>query len=117
MSFYHGSIIVKGGAVLAVGFNSPLRSGFSQHYATHNAANTHSELAAIRSCRRKTDLAGAVIYNIRRGADGCVRGSFPCSGCQRLLLDYGIKKCYYTTDFGTLESVKTSVFAENGFVC
>lgn len=106
LSFYHGTVLVRGGSVLSIGFNSPHRCGFSDHYAPHSASNIHSELSAIRACRKKIDLTGAVAYNLRRNLTGSVRLAKPCPGCMRLLVDYGIKKCYYTTDTGDLACIK-----------
>jgi deoxycytidylate deaminase len=92
----HGSVLVRGGKILSIGLNDPGRSAFSDSYATHACFTRHAELNAIRSVRKKIDLTGAVCYNIRVDKWGKVRLSAPCKGCQQLLIDYGIKKCYFS---------------------
>lgn len=94
----HGTVIVRGGAVVSLGLNDPGRNCFSDYYATHSAFTIHSELAAIKKVRRKIDLSGCVAYNLRLDKHGEVRMAKPCLGCQKLLADYGIKKCYYSVD-------------------
>lgn len=104
----HGTVLVRGGSVVSWGINNPGRSSFSDYYATHNCFTIHSELAAIRKVRSKIDLTGCVAYNLRLDKHGRIRMSHPCPGCQRLLLDYGIKRCYFTTDSGSVEVMKPS---------
>lgn len=99
----HGTIIVRGGSVLSKGLNDPGRNMFSDFYKTHENYTIHSELAAIKKIRSKIDLSGCVAYNLRLDKHGRVRIAKPCSGCQRLLADYGLKKCFYTTDGASVE--------------
>lgn len=99
----HGTVLVRGGAVVSLGLNDPGRNCFSDYYATHNSFTIHSELAAIRKVRRKIDLSGCVAYNLRLDKHGEIKMAKPCAGCQKLLADYGIKKCYYSVDGGAVE--------------
>ena len=114
LSFFHGSVLVRNGKPIATGINSPARSFLSERYKSRKDGNTHSEVSAVANARSRLDLTGADIYNIRLGHDGKVRCSMPCLGCCRLMLDYGIRRCYYTTNEGHLAVFKVAdVF--NGF--
>lgn len=108
LAFLHGTVLVRGGKVLSIGYNSPFRCGFSDKYATHKDFNIHSELAAVRAVRKKIDLTGAAAYNLRLDRSGNPKISAPCRGCATMFLDYGIRKCYYSTDTGLVDVLKIS---------
>lgn len=102
----HGTILVRGGNPISLALNSPRRTEFSDHYATHASYTIHSELNAVRRARKKIDLTGCVAYNLRLDKNGLVRLSAPCPGCTKLFMDYGIKKCFYSTNSGEIECLK-----------
>lgn len=106
LSALHGSVIIKGGNVISCALNHPGKCGFSEHYAYHGGMTIHSELNAIKKVRRKIDLTGAVCYNLRIDKHGEVRMSKPCPSCEKLLANYGFKRCVFTDDFGNLEAMK-----------
>ncbi len=104
----HGSVLVKGGSVISWALNEPTRCGMSNYYATHDGFVQHSELLAIKKVRKKIDLRNCVMYNLRIDKNGGIKMSKPCAGCQHLLCDYGIQKCYYSTEEQTIEVIKFS---------
>lgn len=104
----HGTVIVRGGAVLSWAINHPGKCGFSEAYSYHAGFTTHSELNAIKKVRRKIDLTGAVCYNLRIDKHGRTRISKPCPSCERLLMNYGFKKVFYTEENGSLVCMKLS---------
>lgn len=72
----HASVVVKGGAVLAVGYNHSGR---------------HSEVVALSKLwpsKRK----GTTIINLRLKRSGLVGDSYPCTKCQAFLIKNGVIK-------------------------
>lgn len=106
LSSLHGTVIVRGGSVLSWAINQPGKCAFSESYAYHGGMTIHSELNAIKKIRRKIDLTGAVCYNLRLCKYGTVKISKPCCSCERLLMNYGFKKVYHTTDDGVVIDMK-----------
>lgn len=106
------AVVVRGGAILSVGFNRSETNGFVEHYTNlvkgcnrDFLISTHAEMDAVLQARRRDiDLRGAKVYVSRirpPGADGTVGMSRPCIICQRVLASYGIKRAYYTIDDNT----------------
>ena len=108
----HGSVIVRGGSVISWALNDPGKCGFSESYAYHPGFQRHSELNAIKKARRKTDLTGCSMFNLRIDKYGIPRMSKPCPSCESLLLNYGFKKCFYSTENGGLDCLKFSSLRE-----
>lgn len=103
------AVIVRGGRILSVGFNSRSNSALQEFYKDKSqqdhSTTLHSEVAAVLGARRKIDLNGAKIYVVRRLAcDTAERPVFgmarPCITCQTVLFKYGIKKMVYTIPNG-----------------
>lgn len=115
LSALHGSVIVRGGSILSVGLNNPGRCSLSDHYAYHLGYTKHAELNAIKNVnlRKNPDLSGSVMYNLRLDKMGNIRLSAPCIGCQKLLLDHGIKKCYFSMEGGQIGAWKAADLKEN----
>ena len=98
-----GAVIVKGGRILATGYNS-LRPARELKTET-----LHAEAAAVLKllkARRLSDLSGAEIYVTRFTRGGRVGLACPCSNCRDLLTSVGVKRVYYTTDSGGVEILK-----------
>lgn len=108
----HGSVIVRGGSVLSWALNHPGRCGFSNFYAYHENFTTHSELHAIKKVRKKIDLTGSSIFNLRINKHGEIRMSKPCPSCEIVLARYGFKKAFYSTDCGNICSMKFNPIRE-----
>jgi deoxycytidylate deaminase len=91
----HGSVIVKGGRVIATGVNkdrSHPRIVSSEHIKDH--CSVHAEVDAIKKAR---DVSGATIYVARVNKRGAARDSRPCNRCYEVIKNNGIKKIVYTT--------------------
>ena len=109
------AMIVSGGRVLSVGYNSRrVASPLQDHYKVNPFCNSiHAEVDAVLNVRRKIDLTGSKIYVVRRlradTADKPVCGlAKPCAMCAAILYSYGIKRAYYTidnTNFGVMKVV------------
>lgn len=59
----------------------------------------HAEVKAILSCPR-SKLIGSEMWVYREKADGTPAIAKPCKNCQKVLIEAGVKKVYYTTDDG-----------------
>lgn len=89
-----GAIVVKKSKIIGQGYNQPKK--------THPLSSTfgktiHAELHAILDCSSK-DLTGCDIYVYRGGVEGDPLLAKPCEHCQKLLIDFGIKKVYFSVD-------------------
>lgn len=93
------AVIVRGGKVLSVGYNSRGWNGLTEHYKIKDHTCTiHAEVDAIMGQRRKIRFEGAKVYVVRIKSDGTVGNAKPCEMCQHVLFNYGFKKAYYTTE-------------------
>ena len=98
----HCALIISGGRVLSVGFNSMASSGLQRRYATNPFChNVHAEISSILEIRRKICLTGSKMVVVRRlRADSVLVPSIgmsrPCEMCTAVLFSYGIKKVIYT---------------------
>jgi deoxycytidylate deaminase len=96
------AMIVAGGRVLSVGYNSRANSGLQMRYLTNPHCNSiHAEVDAILNVRRKIDLTGSKIVVVRRQRlddqdNPAVVLAKPCLMCQAVLYSYGIKRAMYT---------------------
>ncbi len=111
-NFRLAAIIVRGGNVVSVGYNRRNFNGFVEYY-TDLAKNrpgfcvsTHAEHEAILKAREKTDLRGCKIFVARLRRDGTLAMSRPCTICQHVLYNYGIKRAYYSIDDETYGVMK-----------
>lgn len=76
--FKHAACVVKGGRVLAVGYNH---------------GKIHAEADAIRGV---SSAEGCVLYVVRIKKDGKFMMSRPCNNCMNLAIRRGIKKIVYS---------------------
>ena len=107
------AVIVRGGAIISIGFNKHSTNAFVEHYADVSRGNrdwcssTHAEMDAVLRVRSKTDLRGAKLFVARRRkSDGSPAIARPCEICQQILYSYGIKRAYYTigpNEFGQMK--------------
>lgn len=92
-----GSVITKGGRVIATGINQTRRS---KKAARSMYESLHAEEAAILRVLRKPDglklLAGSTIYVTRILKNGETALAKPCPSCQALINSVGIKKIIHT---------------------
>ncbi len=103
---YHCALIVKGGAILSVGFNKSKRNSHVKIHNYPHFCGTHSELdACIKAISKTNSIDGCTAYVLRVLKDGkTIEMSKPCEYCEQVLRSYGIKKVYYTTYNGGFAS-------------
>lgn len=85
-----GAVLVNKGQVLNVGHN---RVG---HTHPKYPWYLHAEMDVCLGIHRH-DLTGATIYLFRSNRVGNVLNCRPCSTCQSLLVELGIRRAVYTT--------------------
>ncbi len=91
--------IIRGGSVVAVGYN---RKGF-------RASSLHAEMDALRQLRRqKRGPEGTDIHVFRFGASGELRMSKPCRECFLALQESGISRIFYHNSEGKQQIIKVS---------
>lgn len=88
--------------VVSYGVNSYKTSPFQKRFASNeDRIHLHAEISAIKNALRVMnvdDLKHTVLYVCRVKRSGHWGMSKPCEGCQRAILEFGIKKIFYTTD-------------------
>lgn len=94
----HGTVIVKGGRVLAVGINKDRNDptvvvSDTGPDARGTIFSVHAEIDALK---RVKDARGAVVYVARQSKTGTEAFSRPCDGCVKALMDAGVKAVAYT---------------------
>lgn len=112
------AVIVRGGAVISVGFNKRNTNGFVEHYTDRAKGqrdwcmSTHAEMDAVLQARAKTDLKGCKIYVLRKHLNTTNYDTLgmakPCEICQHVLYNYGIRRAYWTIDDKTSGSMKVT---------
>lgn len=98
-----GAVIVKGGNILATGYNQ-LRPTKTLRHST-----LHAEEAAILKLldrNRLHQLAGSSIYVFRTTRGNAVGLARPCERCMDLIRSVGIRTIHYTVDEHTTVTEK-----------
>lgn len=107
------AVIVRGGAVISVGYNRQNVNSFVEYYGDLAKGqrdwcmSTHAEMDAVLKARGKTDLRGCKIFVARRRKlDKTCAMARPCEICRHVLYNYGIRRAYYTiseNEFGQMK--------------
>jgi deoxycytidylate deaminase len=95
-----GAVIVKGGNIVATGYNEIRPS------KTTRTPTLHAEAAAIKKLLDRRDfksLAGSTMYVTRFTRGGSIGLARPCDSCMALVLSVGIRTVIYSTVDGFRE--------------
>jgi deoxycytidylate deaminase len=87
---YHAVIIVRGGAVIATGYN---------HGECHAEINAMSKIWPNKR-------AGVKVWSVRITPGGRYGMALPCKWCMEFLIECGAKVVYYSTPEQKIESIK-----------
>lgn len=79
-NFRHGAIVMKGGAIIALG---------------HNKATEHAEVNALKKLH-PNQRRGCKIVSIRVTKTGKLAMAKPCPECEQYLRDNGVKTVIWT---------------------
>jgi deoxycytidylate deaminase len=94
------AVLVSGGKVLSVGFNSQQFHKLTEIYRKNAYCSAmHAEIDAVVKARKKIRLEGSKIYvaRILHGNNKMAMAK-PCEMCQHVLFNYGVKKAIFTID-------------------
>lgn len=102
-----GAVLVKNGAIISTGYNGSIRGGLNcgidvkclkdihdvPHYVGHDlcAAIHAEENAIINAARIGISTIGSTLF-LASFEGACQR---PCSRCRKMIIQAGIKDCYY----------------------
>jgi deoxycytidylate deaminase len=102
---FHVAFLVKKNKILHIGINSNKSHPriLDYEYKKYAGTKTHAELSAVLRSGRE-DLSDFELISVRINLRGNFAMAKPCSGCQSLLEQVGIKRVYYTNVAGVLES-------------
>jgi deoxycytidylate deaminase len=98
-----GAVLVRKGTPISVGHNY----GTKTHPETrkfHPYQTIHAELDCLIGLERPL-INGCTMYVYREKANGEIACCKPCSTCQQILRNYGVKRVFYTTDNGKIEKL------------
>lgn len=102
----HAAAIIYRNRIVALGTNHFKTHPFQIKYRrTPDAIYLHAEVAAIKRATRhlsEKEMRRAVLISVRVKYDHDLTPRFgmskPCEGCQRAIVEFGIRQVYYTTE-------------------
>jgi len=102
-----GCVVVDKHRIISSGCNSkskchPLQAKLdTEKYGVQCAGKCHAEIAAMLPLMKSNvDLKGCSIFVYRQHKDGTLAMARPCSSCQKVIKQLGIKRCFYTIENG-----------------
>lgn len=93
MDHKHGSVIVYKNKIIAKGYNHHV------NYYNHKHS-MHAEIDAITKIKKiPIDFSMCDMYVVRvsNESDAILKLSKPCKNCVKTILEFGIKRVYYST--------------------
>lgn len=97
----HGSVLVKGGSIIKIGYNSRTFSKVANILSCDSIAmvkcRKHAEIVAISYISREV-IQSSVLYVCRVRSNNDLAFSKPCPMCTSVLKRLGVKRIYYTID-------------------
>ena len=105
--FHHGAVLTKHGAILNYSHNKDKPCSFGGRFRCKSLgqATLHAELGAILNMPRES-TEDADIYVVRINSDGEYKNSKPCDMCQEAMRFCGVKRVFYSTEYGHFEVMK-----------
>jgi deoxycytidylate deaminase len=105
--------VVYRGDIVAFGTNEMKTHPFQAKYAKNDmAVFLHAETSAIKNSLREIsidELEASSLYVVRIKSTPSHKTVFglsrPCSGCQRCIEAFGLRKVYYTLDSGQYQTL------------
>jgi len=103
----HGAVLVKGGSVIRSAYNKDDFTSFADRFRPQGCgpATRHAETECV-SGLSKEQTTGADIFVCRINNQGEFRMSKPCKMCHSIMKSAGIKRVFYTTNYGGIEMYK-----------
>ena len=91
-----GAAIFRHGKLISIGCNIQ-----KTHPQFTNLYSIHAEIKAIISAQ--TNLDGCDIYVYRQNKNGHLAMAKPCTTCQQMIIEAGIRRVFYTDNEGYKE--------------
>ncbi|MET0590554.1 MAG: hypothetical protein ABWZ77_05200 [Naasia sp.] len=88
----HGAVLVRGGRVLAVGWNRSRVRDTWVTYQPRDACSLHAEVAAVRN----VCATGATLIVVRLTRSGQLASSKPCPACWDTLDAAGVRRVVHS---------------------
>ena len=105
--FRHGAVLVHHGVVLNASHNKDKPCSFGSRFRCRSKgqATLHAELGAILNMPRES-TEGSDIYVVRVNYENQYRTSKHCPMCQEAMRFCGVKRVFYSTEYGHFEMMK-----------
>ena len=101
----HVAFLVKSGKIIKIGFNRYKTVPITQYHPYHpGLVCKHAEVDVIFKAQ-KDDLSNYELVVVRINRNGKLAMSKPCTGCQSIIKQFGIKNVWYSTPDGTMEKM------------
>lgn len=94
-NFRHGAVLVRGGKIINCSCNKKRPVSFAHRYHHNQCGSLHAEIGCVLNMNRiKTEDCD--LYVVRIFHDGRFAMSRPCSMCQIICHEMGIRRIYYS---------------------
>lgn len=97
-----GAAIVYKGDIVGLGYNNLKSHPFALKFSKHpEAIFLHAEIAAIHNAMKiltNEELSKCDLYILRYKSNRTLGLAKPCEGCMKAIVQFGIKKVFYTVD-------------------
>lgn len=112
---FHCTVAMKGGNILAIGYNDYTRPHPAHLFGEYKSTRTthltyhpgiHSEIDCIQQLLFRDDYHKITLVNIRIDNNGQLTEAGPCVNCKRVLARFKFKRIFYSTFNGTIERIK-----------
>lgn len=104
--FHHWSFICDGNKIVSMGTNNVKKTHPRALLSGYQWGFPHSELSAILNFPYPPrELIHFSLYNLRLNRNNKVALSRPCYNCQKIIIAFGLRRCYYSNERGLLEEL------------
>jgi deoxycytidylate deaminase len=100
LQFKHSACLIKGNKICAIGINKYIKDIIINDNIK-GKTTIHAEIDAIINSNSK-NMKGIDILIIRLGQSNNLQNSRPCNSCIEKMRKKGIRKAYYSNEFGEI---------------
>jgi tRNA(Arg) A34 adenosine deaminase TadA len=101
----HVSFLIKKGKIVHIGWNKYKSHPINLSHPYHSGfVALHAEMDVILKANKEW-LSGYNLVVVRLNGLGQITNSRPCSGCQSIINQVGINKCWFTNSNGGFEAL------------
>lgn len=114
MRCFHVAGIYRKGKLYSIGYNKDQTHPITQKYGYHRLAKLHAECSSILKGGLE-DYSGYTMAVLRIDRNNRLNSSRPCVGCSNLIQGVGIRRVFYTNQFGQWEELDWNIPAYNNY--